>query len=84
MSSIIQNVKSGFANMKELFRILLSDDIEKNDYDSYINGNDKDLAQTAQELKELEEKQEAKRLSFFNRRRSAKRAAEAGYIEEDK
>ena len=33
--------------------------------DLYINGKDAVLAKTAQELKEIEEKQETKRLSFF-------------------
>ena len=57
--------------MKELLCVLLNDDVEnKNDYDSYINGDDKSLAETAQQLKDLEEKQEAKRLTLFNIKKS--------------
>ena len=53
--------------MKELLCVLINDDVEnKNDYDSYINGDDRSLAETAQQLKDLEEKQEAKRLTLFN------------------
>ena len=65
MSNIIQNMKSGFANMKELFGIMLSDDTNEDNYDLYINGQDTALAQTAQELKDIEEEQEKKRLSLF-------------------
>ena len=64
--NILQNVKSGFANFKELFGILLSDEKEEeNNYDLYINGDDRSLALVAKELKEIEEEQETKRLSLF-------------------
>lgn len=52
--------------MKELFGIMLSDDTNENNYDLYINGQNSTLAKTAQELKEIEEEQESKRLSLFN------------------
>ena len=48
MINIIQNMKSGFANMKELFGIMLSDDTNENNYDLYINGQNATLAKTAQ------------------------------------
>ena len=67
MNSLLQNVKSGFASIKELFGIFLSDEKdETNNYDLYINSSDSSLSQTAQELKTLEEEQETKRLSLFN------------------
>ena len=68
MNNFVKTVKAGFTNIKELFCVLLNDDENenKNNYDSYINGNDKSLAKTAQQLKDLEEKQEAKRLTLFS------------------
>lgn len=51
--------------MKELFGIMLSDEEPTGDYDLYINGKDAVLAKAAIELKEIEEKQEEKRLTFF-------------------
>lgn len=66
MNSLLQNVKSGFANIKELFGIFLSDENnQKDDYDLYIKSEDLDISQTAQELKTLEEQQESDRLSIF-------------------
>lgn len=67
MNHILQNMKSGFANMKELFGIFLSNDDNNEDgYDIYINSEDLDVSKTAQELKEIEQEQETKRLSLFN------------------
>ena len=52
--------------MKELFGIFLSDDNDVVDtYDLYINSSDKNLAQTAIQLKTIEEDQESKRLALF-------------------
>ena len=45
---------------------MLSDDIQNDNYEVYINGKDAVLSKTAQELKEIEQEQESKRLSFFN------------------
>ena len=67
MSNFIQNVKSGFANMKELLGIILSDDTNNDGYDLYINSTDTNLAKTAQLLKQLEEEQESKRFSLFTK-----------------
>ena len=63
----IQNLKSGFVNMKELFKVMLSDDSTKeiDSYDLYINGKDQTIAKTAEALKAIEEMQEANRMSFF-------------------
>ena len=66
MNHILQNMKSGFANMKELFGIFLSVDETRSVFDLYINGNDTELSQIAIVLKDSEEKQETKRFSFFN------------------
>lgn len=66
MNHILQNVKLGFDNMKELFGIFLSnDDYSENNYDLYINSADLNIAKTAQELKKIEEIQESKRLSIL-------------------
>ena len=63
----MQNLKSSFANMKELLKVMLSDDSTKeiNNYDLYINGKDQVVAETAKRLKTIEEMQEEKRMSFF-------------------
>lgn len=65
MNHILQNVKSGFANMSELFGIFLSVDENSDGYDLYINSKDVELSQIAEELKLAEEQQESKRLSLF-------------------
>lgn len=65
MNHILQNVKSGFANMSELFGIFLSVDENSDGYDLYINGKDAELSQIAEELKVAEEQQESNRLSLF-------------------
>ena len=66
MNNLLQNMKSGFANVKELFGIFLSDDGDTVDtYDLYINSSDRSLAETAKQLKILEEEQEANRLTLF-------------------
>ncbi|MCI8362062.1 MAG: hypothetical protein HFJ41_02810 [Clostridia bacterium] len=65
MNHILQNVKSGFANMKELFGIFISVDENSDGYDLYINSKDTELSQIAKVLKDSEEKQEAKRFSVF-------------------
>lgn len=72
MSNIIQNVKSGFANIKELFGIILSDDENNEGYDLYINSADKNISETAQMLKHLEEEQESKRFSIFSPKQQKK------------
>lgn len=72
MSNIIQNVKSGFANIKELFGIILSDDTNNEGYDLYINSSDENIAETAQMLKQLEEEQESKRFSIFSTKQPKK------------
>lgn len=65
MSHILQNVKSGFANMSELLGIFLSIDENNDGYDLYINSEDTELSQIAEELKMVEEQQESNRLSLF-------------------
>ena len=65
MSNIIQNVKSGFANIKELFGIILSDEHNNEGYDLYINSSDEDISKIAQTLKKLEEEQESKRFAIL-------------------
>ena len=65
MNHILQNVKSGFANMTEIFGIFLSVNDDSDGYDLYINSKDPELSQTARVLKDSEEKQEAKRFSIF-------------------
>lgn len=72
MSNIIQNVKSGFANIKELLGIFLNDDANNEGYDLYINSSNETLSQTAQLLKQLEEKQESERFSIFNSKQQKK------------
>ncbi len=69
MSHILQNVKSGFANMSELFGIFLRVDENSDSYDLYINGKDTELSQIAEELKVVEEQQESNRLSLFTARK---------------
>ena len=65
MSHILQNVKSGFANMKELFGIFISVDENSDGYDLYINSKDTELSQIAGELKSIELQQESKRFSIL-------------------
>lgn len=65
MNNILQNMKSGFANIKEIFGIILSDDDTNEGYDLYINSSNADIAQTAQLLKNIENEQEQKRFSLF-------------------
>lgn len=66
MNNIIQNMKSGFANIKELFGIILSDYNDNEGYDLYISSTDVDIAQTAQMLQNIEKEQEQKRFSLFS------------------
>lgn len=66
MNNIIQNMKSGFASIKELFGIILSDDNDTEGYDLYINSTNVDIAQTAQMLQNIENEQEQKRFSLFS------------------
>lgn len=66
MNHILQNVKSGFANMKELVGIFLNVDENSDGYDRYINGNDIELSQIAGELKCIEQQQESKRFSLLS------------------
>ena len=47
MNKILQNMKSGFDNIKELIGILINDEADTAGYDIYMNSNDKDLAKTA-------------------------------------
>ncbi len=65
MNHILQNVKSGFANMRELVGIFLSVNENSDGYDVYINGNDVELSKIAKVLKDSEEKQESQTYSFF-------------------
>ena len=65
-------MKSGFANIKELFGIILSDDVNNEGYDLYINSSDENIAETAQMLKQLEEEQESKRFSIFSTKQPKK------------
>lgn len=71
MNHIFQNMKSGFANMKELFGIFLSvDDYGDDDcYSKYINSNDSNLSQTALLLKEDETNRENRILNIFTTKR---------------
>lgn len=66
MNHILQNVKSGFANMKELFGIFISVDENSDGYDLYINSKDTELSQIAGELKCIEQQQESKRFSLLS------------------
>lgn len=66
MNHILQNVKSGFANMKELFGIFISVDENSDGYDLYINNKDTELSQIAGELKCIEQQQESKRFSLLS------------------
>lgn len=70
MNHILQNVKSGFANMKELFGIFISVDENSDGYDLYINSKDTELSQIAGELKCIEQQQESKRFSLFSDKQS--------------
>ena len=59
-------MKSGFANIKELFGIILSVDDTNEGYDLYINSKDSNISETAQLLKNIEQEQEQNRyVSFF-------------------
>ena len=51
MNHILQNVKSGFANMKELFGIFISVDENSDGYDLYINSKDTELSQPKRSTK---------------------------------
>lgn len=74
MNNIIQNAKSGFANIKELFKMITStDDLSHETYDIYINSTDTAIAETAKILKEIERDQEEKRLSIFLEKVTKKR-----------
>lgn len=66
MNKIIQNMKSGFANIKATIEIMLSVDNSSENYDIYINSKNEDISQTAILLKNFEEEQESKRLSIFS------------------
>ena len=59
-------MKSGFANIKDLFGIILNDDAQNEGYDLYINSTDESISETAQMLKQIEEEQESKRFSIFS------------------
>ena len=72
MSNIIQNVKSGFANIKEILGIILNDDANNEGYDLYINSSNENISRTAQVLKQLEEKQESERFSIFSSKQQKK------------
>ena len=54
---VLQNVKSGFANFKDLFKIFLENNDEDN-YDMYINSSDVETSRIAQELLNAEQAQE--------------------------
>lgn len=54
--NLLQNMKSGFANFKDLFKIFLENN-EENDYNIYINSSDFELSKTAQELFNAEQSQ---------------------------
>lgn len=63
---ILQNVKLGFANIKELLGIIVGDDTNNEGYDLYIKSEDPEIANTAKNLKEAEEIQEANRFSILD------------------
>ena len=67
MKKIMQNMKSGFDNIKELIGIFIDDESSNTEgYDIYMNSSDTELAQTAMLLQNLEHEQEEKRFSLFN------------------
>ena len=74
MNNLLQNMKSGFANVKELFGIFLSDDDDIVDsYDMYINSNDRGLSETAKQLKIIEQEQENNRLDLLELKSKSKK-----------
>lgn len=66
MKTILQSVKSGFSNIKEIFETFLSDNDNNEGYDLYINSSDQDIAKTAKLLQILEPEQEQKRFLLFS------------------
>lgn len=54
---VLQNVKLGFDNFKELFKIFLENTNDDGSYDIYINSEDAEIAGIAQELKNAEQNQ---------------------------
>lgn len=73
MKTILQSVKSGFSNIKEIFEIFLSDNDNNEGYDLYINSSDQDIAKTAKLLQILEPEQEQKRFSLFSTNKDSKK-----------
>lgn len=73
MKTILQSVKSGFSNIKEIFEIFLSDNDNNEGYDLYINSSDQDIAKTAKLLQILEPEQEQKRFSLFSTNKESKK-----------
>ncbi len=67
MNKIIQNMKSGFDNIRELIGVFIdAESSNPESYDIYMNSSDIELAQTAMLLQNLEHEQEEKRFSLFN------------------
>ena len=77
MNHIFQNMKSGFANMKELFGIFLSvDDYSDDDcYSKYINSNDSNLSKQASLLKEDEINRDNRLSNVFTTKRRKKESS---------
>ena len=65
MNKLIQNMKMGFDNIKELIGIFINDESNDQDYNIYLNSENSELAKTAMLLQSLEHEQEEKRFSLF-------------------
>lgn len=80
MNKIMQNIKSGFGNIKELIGIFIDDeDSNQEGYDIYMNSSDMELAHTAMLLQSLEHEQEKKRFSLFKTKESKKQQVKKNY-----
>lgn len=80
MNKIIQNMKLGFDNIKELIGIFIDDESSNPEgYDTYMNSSNTELAQTAMLLQSLEYEQEEKRFSLFKTKEAKKHQVKKNY-----
>ncbi len=80
MNKIIQNMKSGFDNIRELIELFIDDgNSNQEGYNIYMNSSDIELAQTAKILQSLEYEQEQKRFSLFKTKEPKKHQVKKNY-----
>lgn len=79
MNKIIQNIKTGFDNVRELIGIFINDESNDQGYNIYLNSENVELAKTAMLLQSLESEQEEKRFSLFKTKVSKKTQVKKNY-----